>query len=112
MFSAYILSRREIIFDPRNIRVGLLTDDDLGPVMGLRSFHRSQVVRLVREQLIPAELGCCSVNPYPHVRSTVEGAVSSNAVDTLGHDAELPSFLPILQGRKTREVVASSRDER
>ena len=41
-FSSYILSRRNEIFDPRNLRVALVASDPLGEALGVSAFHRCQ----------------------------------------------------------------------
>ena len=55
----YIISRKNEIFDPRNIKLALVADDPIGEAFGVKGFHRCQVNNLLRSQLIP-------VNPdYP-----------------------------------------------
>ena len=51
--SAYILSKREELFDTRNIRVALVANDPLGAALGVDSFHRCQINDLIRKQLVP-----------------------------------------------------------
>ena len=51
--SAYILSKREELFDTRNIRVALVANDPLSAALGVDSFHRCQINDLIRKQLVP-----------------------------------------------------------
>ena len=51
-FSLYILSKQELFFDIRNIKVALIKDDPLGNVFQVDSFHRCQVTNLLRRQII------------------------------------------------------------
>ena len=54
LLSKYILSRKDEIFDPRNIKVALVGKDPIGEAFGVKAFHRCQVNSLLRSQLIPA----------------------------------------------------------
>lgn len=110
MFSAYVLSRKDTIFDPRNIRVAVLDGDDLGPAMGLRAFHRSQVIRLIRKQLVPIELGCCSVNPLLSVGGPpVQGGIPLDV--RVRAPKQLSSLFPPLYGFMRRGYPSSLCDE-
>ena len=53
LLSKYIISRKNDIFDPRNIRLALVADDPIGEAFGVKGFHRCQVNNLLRRQLIP-----------------------------------------------------------
>jgi hypothetical protein len=53
LISKYLLANKETLFDDRNIRVANLMNDPLGAVLGVLACHRSQVTRLLQEQLIP-----------------------------------------------------------
>jgi hypothetical protein len=53
LLSRYILSRKEEIFDPRNIKIALVTNDPLGETFGVNAFHRSQVTQFMRNQMVP-----------------------------------------------------------
>ena len=41
--SKYILSRKDHIFDPRNIKLALVENDPIGDAFGVKAFHRCQV---------------------------------------------------------------------
>ena len=51
--SKYILSRKDDIFDPRNIKLAIVANDPIGDAFGVKAFHRCQVNNLLRSQLIP-----------------------------------------------------------
>ena len=53
LISRYLLEKRQTLFDDRNIRIANLTNDPLGEVLGVLACHKSQVTRLLQEQLIP-----------------------------------------------------------
>ena len=53
LFSKYMLSKQDELFDDRNIRVALIQNDPLAAAFGMKSFHRCQVNILLRAQLIP-----------------------------------------------------------
>ena len=55
LLSTYIISRKEQLFDPRNIFVAIVDQDPLGEVFEVSAFHRSQVFYLLRKHLIPVE---------------------------------------------------------
>jgi hypothetical protein len=50
--SLYILSKKELFFDERNIKVALIKDDPLGKVFQVDSFHICQVTNLLRKHII------------------------------------------------------------
>ena len=54
LFSKYILSKQDELFDDRNIKVALIQDDPLAAAFGMKSFHRCQANIILRAQLIPA----------------------------------------------------------
>ena len=58
LLSKYILARKDVIFDPRNIKVALVAEDPIGEAFGVRAFHRCQVNNLLRSQLTPVSSGC------------------------------------------------------
>jgi len=58
LLSKYILSRKDAIFDPRNIKLALVAKDPIGDAFGVRAFHRCQVNNLLRSQLIPVNNDC------------------------------------------------------
>ena len=53
ILSNYILSKKNAIFDKRNIKLALVEKDPLGKAFGVTAFHRCQVTALLRTQLIP-----------------------------------------------------------
>ena len=53
LFSRYIPSRKNFIFDPRNTLVALVENDPLGKAFGVRAFHRDQALRLIHSQITP-----------------------------------------------------------
>ena len=55
LLSIYIVSRKEQLFDPRNIFVAIVDQDPLGEVFEVSAFHRSQVFYFLRKHLIPVE---------------------------------------------------------
>ena len=50
-FSLYIQSRAHAIFDPRNIKAAIVTNDPLGQVFGVKAFHRCQAQNLLLSQI-------------------------------------------------------------
>ena len=56
LLSRYIISRKHIIFDDRNIKVAIIHNDPLGEAFGVRAFQRIQVSNLLRSQLLPVTL--------------------------------------------------------
>eukprot|EP00092_Neocalanus_flemingeri_P014195 GFUD01015315.1.p1 GENE.GFUD01015315.1~~GFUD01015315.1.p1 ORF type:complete len:245 (-),score=34.26 GFUD01015315.1:92-826(-) len=52
LLSKYILSRKDQIFDQRNLKLALVGKDPLGEAFGVKAFHRCQVNILIRTQLI------------------------------------------------------------
>lgn len=51
--SRYIITRKDHIFDSRNILVALVREDPLGHLFGVDAFHRSQTGQLIRRHLQP-----------------------------------------------------------
>merc|ERR1719397_1691274 len=58
ILSKYILSKKNAIFDTRNIKLALVENDPLGKAFGVTAFHRCQVNALLRTQLIPVHPDC------------------------------------------------------
>ena len=52
---SYIISRKNKLFDARNIKLALVHDDPLGVAFGVKAFHRCQVNTYLKAQLIPVE---------------------------------------------------------
>ena len=55
LLSRYILSKKNSLFDPRNIKLAMVHDDPLGIAFGVQAFHRCQVNNLLKKQLIPVD---------------------------------------------------------
>lgn len=51
--SRYILAKKMVFFDNRNIKVVIVQGDPLGQALNVRAFHRTQVMTLLRTKLIP-----------------------------------------------------------
>ena len=62
LLSKYIISRKDDIFDPRNKKLALVANDPISLAFGVKSFHRCQVINLLKHQLIPVSSDCPS-NP-------------------------------------------------
>ena len=56
LLSRYILSKKDIFFDYRNVKVAIVKGDPLGDAFGVSAFHKCQVNTLLRSQLIPIPL--------------------------------------------------------
>ena len=79
LLSAYILSKKHLIFDKRNIKLALVENDPLGKAFGVTAFHRCQVNALLRTQLIPVHPDQCLVD---QVSTTTTSSPSSLSVST------------------------------
>ena len=55
ILSKYILSRKNTLFDTRNIKLALVENDPLGRAFNVAAFHRCQVHSLLQTQLIPVQ---------------------------------------------------------
>ena len=55
LLSMYILSSKDHLFDHRNTELALVDGDALGSAFGLMGFHRSQLTKLVKSQLISVD---------------------------------------------------------
>ena len=53
LLSGYILSKRDVLFDERNIKIAMVENDPLGEAFGVKAFARCQVTSLLRAQLLP-----------------------------------------------------------
>lgn len=65
ILSKYILSKKETLFDQRNIKLAIVKGDPLGEAFGVDAFHRCQVNALLRTQLLPVH-----PDSQPHETST------------------------------------------
>jgi len=83
LLSKYILSRKDQIFDPRNIKLALVTNDPIGEAFGVKAFHRCQVNNLLRSQLIP-------VNNDSHPDVAIVTQTSSPGVNVLITEKPVP----------------------
>lgn len=83
LLSKYILSRKNEIFDPRNIKLALVQNDPIGDAFGVRAFHRCQVNNLLRSQLIP-------VNNDSHPDVAIVTSSSSPGVNVLVTEKPVP----------------------
>ena len=73
LLSKYILVKRDVLFDPRNVKLAIVKNDPLGVAFGVSAFHRCQVKTLLRSQLIPVHPNCLPDKTSPHSTS-VPGA--------------------------------------
>ena len=55
LLSMYIVSRKDQLFDQRNIELALVEKDLLGEAFKLAGFHKSQLPKLIQGQLIPVD---------------------------------------------------------
>ena len=55
LLSMYIVSRKDQLFDQRNIELALVDKDLLGEAFKLAGFHKSQLPKLIQGQLIPVD---------------------------------------------------------
>ena len=53
LLSKYIISKKDHIFDSRNIMVALVGQDRLGEVFDVTAFHRSQASMFLKKHLLP-----------------------------------------------------------
>ena len=53
LLSKYILAKKDVLFDHRNIKLAIVKNDPLGAAFGVSAFHRCQANALLRSQLIP-----------------------------------------------------------
>ena len=53
LLSKYICSRKDSIFDIRNLTVALVSTDPLGEAFELQAFHRNQIHGLMLKQMTP-----------------------------------------------------------
>ena len=73
LLSKYILVKRDVLFDPRNVKLAIVKNDPLGVAFGVSAFHRCQVKTLLRSQLIPVHPNSLPDKTSPHSTS-VPGA--------------------------------------
>jgi hypothetical protein len=121
MLSKYILSKKDTLFDPRNIKLAIVEDDPLGHAFGVKAFHRCQVNALLRSQLIPVhpdarpvDLAVTSSSSAPGLSISVEPRLSTPsssipAFPALVKAASTPASLR--QGRKRSNSVEQQGEE-
>jgi len=78
ILSKYILSKKNVIFDTRNIKLALVENDPLGKAFGVTAFHRCQVNALLRTQLIPVHPDC----PLDQLSTTTNSAPNLSVTST------------------------------
>ena len=78
ILSKYILSRKNTLFDTRNIKLALVENDPLGRAFNVAAFHRCQVHSLLQTQLIPVQ-----PNSSPDQLSTPTSKAPSSRVAIL-----------------------------
>jgi hypothetical protein len=78
ILSKYILSKKNAIFDTRNIKLALVENDPLGKAFGVTAFHRCQVNALLRTQLIPVHPDC----PLDQLSTTTNSAPNLSVTST------------------------------
>jgi len=98
LLSKYILSRKDDIFDPRNIKLALVANDPIGDAFGVKAFHRCQVNNLLRSQLIPVNPDC---PPDLAVVTQNNGSPGVNVLVTEKH-------VPIVSARSSATQNTSS----
>ena len=75
LVSGYIIKNKLRLFDKRNVKVCIVTNDPLGDIFGLDFFHHCQFPNLLMKQLIPV-----TENDKP--TDTVEVRSSGSCTDT------------------------------
>lgn len=73
LVSRYIITHKQRLFDRRNVRVCIVTNDPLGAIFELNYFHRCQFPNLLMKQLIPV-----TKNDQPTDTVEVSSGSSSN----------------------------------
>jgi hypothetical protein len=49
--SNYIMHKKDLLFDKRNMRIALVKNDPLGTIFGVEAFHRCQINQLIKRQM-------------------------------------------------------------
>ena len=119
ILSKYILSKKNAIFDTRNIKLALVENDPLGKAFGVTAFHRCQVNALLRTQLIPVHPDCpldqlsTTTNSSPNlsVSSTERPVPVVSAPASSSSSASLPPF-PALEKAASLPASFSNRRKR
>ena len=118
LLSRYILSKKDIFFDYRNVKVAIVKGDPLGDAFGVSAFHKCQFNTLLRSQLIPippdnlsdkvsnpeVDFPQNSVTLYP-TTSTTDSALNRKRVSL---DEQKKSSVPQKQSRQSVAEVKSS----
>ena len=120
LLSAYILSKKHLIFDKRNIKLALVENDPLGKAFGVTAFHRCQVNALLRTQLVPVHPDQCSVDqvsttttssPSLSVGTSAEQSVPLVSAIAPSSSSSLPPF-PALEKAASLPANFSNRRKR
>jgi len=119
ILSKYILSKKNAIFDTRNIKLALVENDPLGKAFGVTAFHRCQVNALLRTQLIPVHPDCpldqlsTTTNSSPNlsVSSTERSVPVVSAPASSSSSPSLPPF-PALEKAASLPASFSNRRKR
>ena len=91
LVSGYIITNKLRLFDQRNVKVCIVTNDPLGYIFGLNYFHRCQLPNLLMDQLIPVtendkptdnvevrSSGSCTDTPECRVTMTIQSWETDN----------------------------------
>ena len=118
ILSKYILSKKNAIFDTRNIKLALVGTDPLGKAFGVTAFHRCQVNALLRTQLIPVhpdrllDQVLTTTNPAPGL--SVSSVSVASAAASSSSSPSLPSFpasLPASFSNRRRRTSSTEKSE-
>ena len=86
LFSRYIISRKEHIFDTRNIFVALIMKDPLGKVFGVKAFHRDQAEYFIRKHLKQVSQGVQTDQGEPSTTSEAKAQKTSTTAATTSNN--------------------------
>ena len=82
LFSKYMLSKQDELFDDRNIKVALIENDPLATALGMKSFHRCQANIILRAQLIPATPSSTTRQAETDTQTTTPSVSQVTNIDT------------------------------
>eukprot|EP00092_Neocalanus_flemingeri_P103610 GFUD01132617.1.p1 GENE.GFUD01132617.1~~GFUD01132617.1.p1 ORF type:complete len:255 (+),score=60.89 GFUD01132617.1:122-886(+) len=89
-FTSYILSKRNEIFDPRNLKIAFVESDPLGEAFKVSAFHRCQARHLLDQQLL-----CLSLT-HPAAMNIVRCLPSKEIIQRLDIPGELRDLLGMM----------------
>ena len=92
LLSTYILSRKDFIFDNRNIKVAIIHNDPLGEAFNVRAFHRIQVENLLRSQLLRHSNSCSQHRPLQTIQSNTKICHSNCNTEKRQHSTIINKF--------------------